>query len=478
MAAPTSVRVEAQSMTTVILRWSYSGTAAIEIHRSTNGTDYAVADTVFDGETEYTDQDLDPATKYWYKLSDDAGMTFSDVVTVWTHACDETTVGTAFNLPRFDGEEQQAAELNALAERIEQALGENIIDPDQCTVCPEDGAIVLDCSDGCNSFVVVADENINSISINACGGEGPEITFVIPPGETIEICGWPAGFGFTGDECSQAPIAGGTNGRTVVAGGGAGVGGGAPVSKRGTQGLGKKKPKKPGKPAGGAGGAGGSDCECVPGAEGQLTIRCCTADCSLACGSTKKLRLRVCGGVGPYSLTHTGSVQFTGSAAAADGETATADPGQIVEIEPPANAGSGEAGTAYTKAVCMGTEGHTSGTNHSAALGVANYGCDDAFQACGSPHSTQTSRVETFAPAACDGHSGHSTSGGCSGTVDCGAICDDNDECECAKQLGTLEDRRSAGMISAGCTPCGLETGSVITATDAAGTSVAITLQS
>ena len=467
MAAPTAVRVEARSMTTAILRWTYGGSAPLEIHRSTDGAAYSIAATLDSStETDFTDTDLDPATKYWYKISDDAGATFSSVVTVFTHACDNQTVGTVFGLPRFDGEEQQAAELNALAERIEQAFGEQVIDPDQCAVCPEEGAIVLDCTNGCNSFIVIADENINSISINACGGEGPAITFVIPPNQTIQICGWPSGYGFTGDECSQAPIVGGTAGRTVSAGGGAGVGGGgAPSSKKGTQGLKKKKRKKPGSPTGGAGGVGGSDCECVPGTEGQLTIRCCTTDCLLTCGSTKKLRIRVCGGVGPYTLVHTGSVTFTGTAASADGATAESESGQIVEIIPPTNAGSGVAGNAYRfckKTVDSDFAGDSVTTENI-------FGCDDAFIAC------NTSPVGCASTPCCEGPGDTGCVGGSFDGCRCwvgGAV-----PCtQCGRTFGTFEDLRTAPMIAANCNPCGLQSGVVITATDATGASVAITL--
>src|SRR6187549_2873889 len=186
MAAPTSVRVEAQSMTTTVIRWEYAGTADVVVYRSTDGSNYSAgADYITAGTEEHTDESLDPGTKYWYKLSDDGGSTFSSVVTVYTHFCADQTVSKAFALPRFDeGQEDASQKLNDLAERVERALGDITI-PDACIVCPEGGAVVIDCTDGCNSFFVVADQDINSFTINRCGNSDPRVDIYVPPGTTV-----------------------------------------------------------------------------------------------------------------------------------------------------------------------------------------------------------------------------------------------------------------------------------------------------
>jgi hypothetical protein len=104
---------------------------------------------------------------------------------------------------------------------------------------------------------------------------------------SCQVCGHPATQNFSGDECTQAPIKGG---RTVVTGN-------PPPNGTPTD------PKK-----GGGGGFGGPTCECVPGQQNVLTIKCCSSNCSMACSGAKSLTVKVCGGNGPYTISATGSV--------------------------------------------------------------------------------------------------------------------------------------------------------------------------
>ena len=195
MAAPTSVRVEATSISTTTLKWTYAGSNNLGIFRSTNGTDYTLIATELSTVTSYSDTDLDTGTKYWYKISDDNEATFSDVVTVVTHSCPATTEQIkGSTLPKFPTDDSITAErLNELIRRLEDGLSGVKIAPDNCITCPTDGAVVVDCTNGCNNWTVIADQHINSVSINWCDQFNGTIKFVVPPNETWGICGFPAG---------------------------------------------------------------------------------------------------------------------------------------------------------------------------------------------------------------------------------------------------------------------------------------------
>ena len=465
MAAPTAVRVESNSETSATIRWTYGGSSGISVYRSPDGSAYAaVTDAVpFDTFT-YTDTTLVAATKYWYKLSDDLGSTFSSVVTVWAHGCLTSNGGLdTFVLPRFTGDQQQADDLNNMAERIEETLGGRILTPDQCIACPSDGALAIDCSEGCHDWVVVADQDINSISIQWCEGQPGTVEFIIPPNTSgRQICGWPAGQGFAGDECNKAPITTGAFGTSISAGMGGASGSGSssnPTSRRGySQGSGR-------------GGAGGSTCSCVPDATGGLTIKSCTARNSLGCSSTKSLTLKVCGGRGPYTWSRTGSVNLKGPNQATAGSTAT---GATITVTPPTNAGSGEspASVAYT----LGIESVGCGHPHVAGNEWAQYNCNDTFLSC-STSIGGTTQAFAFIDASCScgTHSGHSVSGGIASTVSCSVVC--SVACDCAKDNGNVQDRRTAGMIAAGCVPCGLSADTTVSVTDAAGVVTTIVLK-
>lgn len=485
MAAPTDVRVEAISITSTVIRWTFPGSGYLWLYRKPDGGAYALITTNILGSLlEYTDTGLAVATKYFYKLSDNAGSTFSSEVSVYTHTCvgPVSTANKPVVLPRFDDAEvasilgdtsqvpgfstnvsDTTQRMNELAALVEKAFQEKppgaAVDP--CIACPVDGAVVIDCSTGCNNWeIVTADgDNINSVSIMWCNKFDGTIDFIVPPNATVGICGLPSGFGFSGDECFRAPIKGGSKGRRVGVGfAGSGGGGGATASGGG----GSSSPGKPGKKGeegpgsgasgsgsgGGGGSGGGSGCTCTPDADGLLTVRSCTSDGSnsLSCSSSKSLKLVACGGRGPYMWSSTGSVTIT-----------VADGGDSVVVTPPANTGSGEAGVAY---VTYGGECQNAGgvpnpcSAFQFAVFASQHGCNDQeLSACG----------QVFAGA---------VSGNC-GTVAvnlglnaCSAILACNDGGSCSD--GTC-DARSAGMIAAGCTPCGVSAGSTVSVTDSLG---------
>lgn len=472
MAAPTEVRVEATSITTTVLRW-VGGVGDIGVYRSTDGVAYTVIGstlsplfTVVAGTLIYTDIEVAADTKYWYKLSDDLGATFSAVVTVWTHLCASPAGGPdTLALPRMTpgGDARTEGEIfNEAVETLEVTLGDRVLLPRQCEICPVDGRLVIDCSAGCHEFVVDVTEDINSISLNWCEGGGT-IDFVIPPNVTRRICGWPAGMGFTGDECTQAPLSGGPSGMTQ----------GAYVDKL------RIDPKSRTGYGGGGGGSGG-DCTCVPGSKNELTIKSCNPNNSLCVGATPRLMLKVCGGKPPYTWTKTGGVKFQGDIAdrSTDKDTVTnpvANRTPSVVVLPPVNTGAAVAGEAFRSVKCACT---SSGN----VFLFTSYGCGNA--AFHTPNCTESTTV----PMVCG--NGNITSccvtgivcngDGSGGTCTCGKHTDGISPCgRCGNVVppGTLCDVRTAPMISAGCNPCGLQNGATVSVTDALGTVATIILK-
>jgi hypothetical protein len=158
------------------------------------------------------DDTVSAETLYYYKFSDDSGSTFTSAVTVKTQKqfSRRTTKQELVGLPPFsDDESVNADNLELMRTQLEDYLnGDQAASPRRnCVICPTNGAIVLDCADGCYTFTVREEDvtDINSISINC---EKFEIVFEVPDGTETEICGWDSGAGFGGDECYQAPISG------------------------------------------------------------------------------------------------------------------------------------------------------------------------------------------------------------------------------------------------------------------------------
>lgn len=443
MAAPTDVSVEGTSISTIQVWWTYGGSSAIGIYTSTDGISYALRSTATIGVTTYELTGLVAATKYWIKLTDDLGSTFSSIVTTYTHTC-SLPQGAMSNLsmPRFDGTEQQSDDLNNMAQRIEDVLGSRVLQPEQCVVCPSDGALVIDCMGGCTDWIAIADQDINSISINNCGAGGMSIEFLVPPSVTRKICGWPAGFGFGGDECRKTPFVTSSTGGSISAGSSRTGGKASPSKSEGRNSY----DSGVGRGTGGGTGGGGAGCTCTP-RNGALTLKSCNSANSLDCTSTKRLRVIACGGKQPYTFSKTGTVTIT----------QTSDTTAVVT--PPTNSSPGTAGTAYIKhgGKCL-TAGLVAAACPNVNFGVysSSYGCNDnLISAC-----TQV----TAQPG--DG-------GQCVGAPQnlglgsCGAItsCFDNGGCS----YGTC-DARTGAMIAAGCAPCGVAAaGSTVSVTDALG---------
>lgn len=457
MAAPINVRVEAISITATVLRWTDGSGAANDIYRAVAAAGPFVKITgetgVANGVQLYTDVGLTPETRYWYKISNDAGATFSSTVNVVTHTCSSgggSQAGISF--PRFEGDEQQSDLLNQFAEAAESLIG-SAQASGACEGCIVNGAIVINCTDGCFNFVIEAIEDINSISIIGCDEyTNTTIDFIVPPNTTRGICGFPAGWGFTGDECTQAPIAGGPDGRTVRAAMSRGRGGPGTRSRVGYN-SGR-----------GGGGAGGAGCACTPGAEGQLTIRSCSSNNSLGCNGSKQLKLVACGGRGPYTWSKTGNV------------TLSTTSGNTTIVKPPTNSGPSVAGQAYNKGICGVSEAHPHNGGHS----EARYGCDDDFQSCSSGSTGATNDRLAFLSdtESCAAHAGHAVTN-CTGllTVTCTCTGATGSECATAQSCGGINDTRTAPMIAAGCAPCALNEGATVTVTDSVGVSVTIILR-
>ena len=437
MAAPTDVDAEGTSITTIQVWWTYSGGNAIGIYTSTDGVIFALAATAAIAAVTYELVGLATATKYWIKVTDDLGGTFSSTVTTHTHTCLRGQGDLqGFTLPRFDGSEQQSSDLNNMAERIEVMLGGKVLAPGTCVACPEDGALIIDCLASCDNWVVIADEDVDSITINNCDERPVNIEFLVGPNVTRRICGWPAGFGFGGDECRRTPFVTGATGGSISAGTSSGSSNASPAKSAG-------KNSYSGGISKGVGG--GSGCTCTP-RNGALTIKSCNSNNSLNCSSTKSLKLIACGGKEPYTWSNTGSVTLS----------RTSDTSVIVT--PPANTGSAVAGIAYVKhgGICAGGGGAPEACpDVNFGVYASNFGCNDAASSsCGQV------TLQPGDGGSCVGAAQNLGANGCAAIVSCfdGGAC----------SYGTC-DARSAAMIAAGCNPCGVQAGATVSVTDALG---------
>lgn len=469
MAAPTNVRAESNSETTVVLSWTYGGTGQISVYRALHGGSFSLVAIVATATLTYTDLNLATATYYDYKLSDDAGSTFSSVVSVTTQACPQLSGSTTgLTLPRADGDRPSAPIFDEAMTRLETVNQTQITNANPCASCPSNGAIVLDCTSGCSNFVIDATSDINSISINSCDSTGT-ITFNVPPNTTRRICGWPAGVGFTGDECFQAPIVTGADGRSVVLSYG-GVGGNRKIANSpSSNGYGPASHPT-------------QVCTCIPGTSNQLTIKSCTANNSLCQGTTKQLVLKACGGKPPYSWTHSGSVAFSKP----DGTTTNTATGSQVTVVPPTNTGSGTAGTAYTAVIiscyCGLSGSCTDNCGDTGTFVWTDYGCNDQAISTSASNTTgdPTGCGPTFGTCksgSCACATCKATSGGCFGIQ-----CYPNQPDALAQNTPVTQastcDKRTGPMIAAGCNPCGTSgAGQTVTVTDALGVSVSIVLR-
>lgn len=465
MAVPTQVRVESNSQVSATLRWLYGGANVVGIYRSTDASIYTLIGSAVVGTVIYTDSTLAIGTRYYYKLSDDSGANYSLVVSVISQICiPPSSNNDTLILPRFGSGSDPVPiavdpeTLDVAMEEIEKVVTDQVTAPRSCDVCIENGSVVFDCSSGCSLFEVIVTEDVNSISIVNCGDQEPPVDWIVPPGSPRGICGWPVGAGFGGDECTQAPIAGGRTASTGPAR--------SPKSKPATA------------PFEGTGGGGSGGCGCVPGAGNTLTIKSCNANNSLKCSTLKSLKLLACGGRGPYTWSRTGTVQLKGPADITPGTTAS---GASIIVTPPTNTGSAVAGTAYKRPFLTALNAFPV---VSVSLFAGNYGCNDQYLSanglatCNSPNATcddLTFFAGILPPVTC-------------GDLVCGDVnwtpCNftaNSPACGTDQQNAALApraiDTRTGPMIAAGCAPCTIVAmAATVTVTDAVGTSVTIVL--
>lgn len=371
-------------------------------------------------------------------------MTVISSVDVVTQACqgdlDTIANADALGLPRFSGDEGDAQNLNIMAQQLEAIINEKALQGAECVICPTNGAVILDCQE-CGDFRIMATTDINSITMLNCDGGDGVVDVYIPPNVTRCICGWPERFGFEGGECVDNCVSGGTNpaGRVFqipYSGSPAGPqirglpGGGVPTT------------------GGGGGGGGGGGCSCTPTGTppSELTIACCTTNCAFDCtATTPSLSLRACGGLEPYIWSTTYGLLDTTE-------------GDAVVLTKPSNPGSAGAGTAFASYYC---------SRQPAACLVEGTliftgACDDT-----------TTCAAQFAGTCCPGIT--MCDGNFATCTDLTLVCDD---CGGAITVGggTMADCRSQAMIDAGCEPCYLMKGAVVTVIDATGVSASKTI--
>jgi hypothetical protein len=222
----------------------------------------------------------------------------------------------------------------------------------------------------------------------------------------------------------------------------------------------------------------------VPGRNNELTLKCCTSNCSMSCFSTRSLTLKVCGGVGPYTFEHTGSVKLKKGVTGTEEDEITTDRRDAnpqINVVPPTNSGSAVSGEAYQLVIGSCNCGHSGGSDHACGRTGYAYGCNDqSLGADATPPGSGGTFVWVDHTCSCSTHEGHALAApacaGVASAVSCGTHCTSANE-QCHKEYGALEDVRTAQMILDGCVPCGVNQGATVTVTDAAGVSVSITLR-
>jgi hypothetical protein len=94
--------------------------------------------------------------------------------------------------------EEIAAKFNISMEKLESFLNSNTAQDRACQVCPDAGVIFIDFG-RCNNFDVLVTEDITAMRFFGSGAPG-SINFIIPPGATRHITGFPPIFGGEGNE--------------------------------------------------------------------------------------------------------------------------------------------------------------------------------------------------------------------------------------------------------------------------------------
>lgn len=289
----TDVRVEANAWNQARLRWSHSGGATtVSIYRSTNGSTWTLAEAGVSATATYWDDfDLNDATKYWYRLTDDGGTTYSASVYVTTYALRSQHGGGPgrWRAPKpgnlLIANPGQTKEAVVTLDQLDANITSADLQSSPCNLCIVDHTLVVDCTSGCEWFSTVLDQDVNSISLIGCDG-CPPIDFLIPPNSTSRVCGWPDGCNYHGDECFQAPLTAGPAGKTAKTNG-------LTYNGYGQQpaGSGRRSPRS---------------CKCPPATEDSenLSIKCAQDSCDLSCETGRvEATLCVCGGVGPFNWT-------------------------------------------------------------------------------------------------------------------------------------------------------------------------------
>ena len=197
-------------------------------------------------------------------------------------------------------------------------------------------------------------------------------------------------------------------------------------------------------------------------------IKSCNNANSLNCQSTKKLDLIACGGRAPYTWSKTGSLVLSRTT------------GPSVVVTPPTNSGSGTVGTAYTLKANI-QDGDSGSGNCVAKSCTETFGCNDqSLVVSDVPAGTNTCKDCGGSPPGIQNGNCHesgspqSTPSNCSTVIQVVGVNQGSENCQPRLSPNCMEDNRTAPMISAGCTPCGVNAGSTVTVTDALGTNVTI----